>query len=340
MFQRLYDILTVLLGESKQGSYSSDISQYQFNCIRCADRNGGPDGKYNLEVNFQEKLFQGGGVFHCWKCASEGDGMSGTVLKLLKMYATPSIYADYVEALSEIRGLMMYDINLFSGMTEDVSLSDIVLPNGFKKIDIKSCDNSKVLSYLEKRRITQDIIDRYNIGYTDWTERDYQWRNRIIVPSYNAFGDLNYYVGRDYTGKSKMKYRNCNTDKKCVIYQESLINWDAPIILVEGVFDALYKPNTISMLGKVLTKDTLLYQTLMKKSNAGVIICLDADTTIEETKRIFRILNTGKLKGKIKYIRLTDCKDFGDVYEKDGKHGIINAIRTAKVFEEIDLLFE
>ena len=65
MFQRLYDILTILLGESKQGSYSSDISQYQFNCIRCADRNGGPDGKYNLEVNFQEKLFQGGGVFHC-----------------------------------------------------------------------------------------------------------------------------------------------------------------------------------------------------------------------------------------------------------------------------------
>ena len=47
-----------------------------------------------------------------------------------------------------------------------------------------------------------------------------------------------------------------------------------------------------------------------------------------------------KLKGKIKYIRLTDYKDFGEVYEKDGKHGIINAIRTAKVFEEIDLLFE
>ena len=266
--------------------------------------------------------------------------MSGTVLKLLKMYATPSMYADYVEALSEIRGLMMYDINLFSGITEDVSLSDIVLPQGFKKIDIESCDNSKVLSYLEKRRITQDIIDRYNIGYTDWTERDYQWRNRIIVPSYNAFGDLNYYVGRDYTGKSKMKYRNCETDKKCVIYQESLVNWDAPVILVEGVFDALYKPNTISMLGKVLTKDTLLYQTLMKKSNAGVIICLDADTTIEETKRIFRILNTGKLKGKIKYIRLTGHKDFGEVYEKEGKQGIINAIRMANIFEEIDLLFE
>lgn len=46
--QRIYDILTTLLGESKQGSFDKDVTQYQFNCPYCAEEKGGVDGKYNL----------------------------------------------------------------------------------------------------------------------------------------------------------------------------------------------------------------------------------------------------------------------------------------------------
>ena len=49
MFSRIYNILTNILGESKQGFFDNGTSQYQFNCPECAEENGGvPDGKTNL----------------------------------------------------------------------------------------------------------------------------------------------------------------------------------------------------------------------------------------------------------------------------------------------------
>ena len=53
MFNKIYDILVSIMGESKQGGYIKGCFQYQFNCIMtCAEEKGGPDGKYNLEVSF------------------------------------------------------------------------------------------------------------------------------------------------------------------------------------------------------------------------------------------------------------------------------------------------
>ena len=43
--QRIYNILTNLLGESKQGGYDKSIYQYQFKCAYCADEKGGVDNK-------------------------------------------------------------------------------------------------------------------------------------------------------------------------------------------------------------------------------------------------------------------------------------------------------
>ena len=49
--QRIYNILTTILGESKQGGYDASCTQYQFNCPYCADEKGGVDNKYNLEIS-------------------------------------------------------------------------------------------------------------------------------------------------------------------------------------------------------------------------------------------------------------------------------------------------
>ena len=51
--QRIYNILSSILGESKQGGYDSSITQYQFNCPNCAEEKGEIDNKYNLDISFQ-----------------------------------------------------------------------------------------------------------------------------------------------------------------------------------------------------------------------------------------------------------------------------------------------
>ena len=92
------------------------------------------------------------------------------------------------------------------------------------------------------------------------------------------------------------------------------------------------------MLGKFLLKDSELFRKLYNKANANIIICLDGDTTIEETKKIYNMLNIGRLRGRIKYITLQEYKDFGEIYENKGKKGLIETVKMAKQFSEIDLL--
>jgi hypothetical protein len=92
-------------------------------------------------------------------------------------------------------------------------------------------------------------------------------------------------------------------------------------------------------MGKQLYNDSRLYDMLVKRSNANIIICLDSDTDISETKRIYRLLNKGRLKGRIRYIRMNEYKDFGEIFERNGKQGLINILSQAKQFSEFELIF-
>lgn len=331
MFRKIYDILTVVLGESKQGGYISGCMQYQWNCPNCAAEKGGVDGKYNLETSFVL------GKFHCWACDTKGN-----LSYLIGKYGNGTLLKEYQEEIKAINESKLYDLSSFMDTMNGNVQNDgniLKLPKTYTKIDISTLKNKKLKAYLEKRKITQDIIDRFNIGYTQWDGEEYSMRNRIVVPSYDKNGFLNYWVSRDFTGYEKrIKYKNCDADKKEIVFQEKLINYNADIVLVEGTIDAIYYPNSISMLGKFLLKDSELFRSLYHKANANIIICLDGDTTIEESKRIYNMLNIGRLRGKIKYITLDEYKDFGEIYENKGKKGLIETVKTAKQFSEIDLL--
>lgn len=333
--ERIYNLLVSFLGESKT-NFDINTYQYQFNCPCCADEKGiACDNKFNLEVNI--KLLK----FHCWACG-DSHNMKGSISKLIKLYGNKTILKEYISEINELKIGDLYKLNYSK---DNLELNDnfIQLPQTFKKIDLNVIDNKKLCNYLESRKITQDIIDKFNIGFTTYGENKSVLRNRIIIPSYDEYGILNFWTGRDFTNNSKrLKYYNSNNDKNEIVYLESKLNFDGNIIIVEGAIDALYYPNTTALLGKALKKNTLLYRTLYRKSNAKIIICLDGDTDINETKKIYNILNIGRLKDKIFYVKLgTDeipYKDFGEIAENEGIFGIAKALKTMKQFSEIELL--
>lgn len=343
MFKPIYDILVEFLGDSKQGGYSSDVTQYQFACPRCVEEKGEHEkNKFNLECNLSR------GVFQCWSCANVDDTMRGRLSKLIKEYGGKELYIRYKNEIKTLREAHFYELDdLSSGDTStlitDVADSYVRLPKTFKKINIKTCNDKRLLEYVNKRKLSQELIDKFNIGYTTWDEEDYSMRNRIIIPSYDSYGDLNYYLGRDYTGKSHLKYKNCTADKKEIIFQESLINWDNTIYLCEGSFDAMRFPsNGVSMLGKSLTKDSLLYRKLYEKSNGEIVVALDGDTNEIETKKIYKLLDSGRLRGRIRYIDLwnrDDYKDMSEIFENLGKNGVLDVLHNIKQYHETDLIF-
>ena len=331
MFRRQYNILSSFLEESKQGGYQNGVEQYQFCCPSCAESNGGKiDNKYNLEVNFAI------GKYHCWKC-----DIKGNINRLVKYYGNPELASEYISDVKTLLSSMYYQLDKFEELNKLVDVEEIKLPKTFKTItDINLLKNKKLKDFLERRKITQDMINTYHIGYTEWEGEEKSIRSRLIVPSYDKNGNLTYWTGRDFTGyDNRQKYLNVKADRKKIIFNEELIEWDGDIVLVEGIIDSIVYPNTIPLMGKQLYRDSLLYETIMKKANGKIIICLDNDTDISETKRIYRLLNKGRLRDSIRYIRMEKYKDFGEVYEVEGKQGLINLLCSYKKFNDFELIF-
>ncbi len=315
------------LGESKQGGYMNDTTQYQFNCPSCADEKGYVDGKYNLECDFSRL------IFHCWSC-----GFSGSFSRLIKKYGGRSLLKEYFELVNYLKSSALYefaDVEKHFGARERLKL-----PQTFTKIKISSCRDKRLKEYLAKRNINQKIINKFNIGYTTWDEEDKNWSNRIIIPSYDEFGNLNYFIGRDFLPEKedstfkRIKYKNCDADKKEIVFQESLIDFDSDIYLCEGGLDCVFMSNALSLLGKTLPKDCKTYEAIVERANAKVVVCLDNDTKEEETLKICRMLNDTRLSGRIWYVRMDEYKDFGDAYEKNGAKGAISCIRTMQKYDK------
>lgn len=285
----LVELLTEFLGDPHQ-HYESK-GQISFDCPACAEEKGleGGDGKGNLEINY------GKHVYKCWAC-SETYGTHGPLGKLFDQYASKSQKKVYnlikPEELKQ----------------EDIKRPKLRLPEGFttfKDSNPRFIPHIEAYKYLQSRGINDEIIDKYKIGYT--VNGDFAYR--IIVPSYNKEGVLNYFVARAWVPK-KMKYKNPAVPKDEIIFNEGLINWEKDVYLCEGAFDSFFLENSIVMLGKKMSK--LLFETLYTNANGNIIICCDGDA-FEDGMRVYHELNGGRLYNKIKIVKLPVDKDVCDL---------------------------
>ncbi len=160
-----------------------------------------------------------------------------------------------------------------------------------------------VLFFFNKK---EDYVEEYNIGFCDNGSHS----NRIVVPSYDKSGELNYYVARSWIPFTKAKYKNPEAEKDKIIFNEHLIDWSQDIFLVEGVFDAFFLPNSIPMLGKHLS--SLLFETLYNKAKKNIIVSLDGDA-FNNSIKIYEELNGGELYNRIKIVKLPKDKDVCDL---------------------------
>lgn len=324
---RIRTLLIDVLGDPKTDVYSNGWQS--FCCPYCAMNDGVErDGKYNLETNVEH-----GCVFHCWKCETKGK-----LSRLFKDFGNGSQMNEYRNILSTIRNSKAYQ---FSSAEKDSFETFevekfIELPTGYIKINDKTSPLNAALQYLRKRGITNDIIGKYEIGFTTYNTPDFRDRNRIIIPSYDSSGSLNYWVGRDYYGKSKMKYRNPDISKTSIVFNESHINWCEDITLVEGPFDSIVIPNSIPLLGKTLKEEDAVFMALKERSVAYINILLD-DDAIANAYKLYKFMYNKGFKGRIRVIECPKGYDASLVNEKYGKRGIIQLLKRAKELDEFTL---
>tara|TARA_A100001015_G_scaffold71987_1_gene79825 strand:- start:1007 stop:1933 length:927 start_codon:yes stop_codon:yes gene_type:complete len=255
------DILTSFLGR-----YYRTGQEFLFRCPKCNHE------KRKLSVNLDK------GVYKCWVC-----GFSGLkIAKLVKKYAD---YSDY-NRWKDLDGTI--DITTFDdlfGEKEEATVEKVNLPDSF--VSLTGNNNSfkarHARSYLKKRNIFEDDILKWKIGFC--SEGDYQ--NRVCIPSFSDSGDLNYFVARSY-GDDFLKYKNPPVSRD-VIFNDLYTDWDQPIVLVEGVFDAIVAGNAIPILGSVLKEDSKLFQKIISKK-VTVYVALDPDAKKKEQRIINSLL--------------------------------------------------
>ena len=310
----LSNVLSGFLGECRK--HNEDSGQISFDCPHCSMEKGMPegDGKGNLEINYLKN------VYKCWACY-DINNMHGSVIKLIKKFGTPKNLRDYL--------LIKPDADEYSyGERKEIV---VTLPSEYKKIleNLNDPDAREALRYLRQRGITDDIINEYEIGYAS-TGKYY---GRIIIPSFDIDGELNYFISRWYGSKyNKLKYLNPEAHKDSIIFNESRINWDSTIYLVEGVFDSIVTPNSIPLLGKFVS-DKLL-NALNEKAMGYVVIILDSDAN-DDADRLYDKLNRYNLENRVKISRCPENYDPSKIYEKFGAKGIIKLLKLANIRKDI-----
>lgn len=280
----LLEILHEILGDEKLHYQSK--GQVSFNCPECDEgRNKG-----NLEVNYFEHIWR------CWSCSDENN-THGTLGKLIDRYGTKKQKKIYTLLRPE------------EHKPKEKRKDRLRLPEGFtlfKDSSLVYPVRRQAYNYLKQRGITDEMIEKYGMGFCDKGK----FTGRVIIPSYDSEGELTYFIARSWNPHTKAKYMNPEASKDEIIFNESLIDWDKDVYLCEGVFDALFLPNSIAMLGKHMSE--LLLNTLYDKAKGNIIIALDGDA-FQDGVRLYEELNGGTLYGKIKVLKLPEDKDVCDL---------------------------
>jgi len=120
-----------------------------------------------------------------------------------------------------------------------------------------------------------------------------------LFPSYDKDSNLNYYVARSIQPFENYKYKNARASKRNVIFNEHLIEWNKPLYIVEGIFDAiLSRKNAVPILGSNVGTGSLLFKRLLE-NRTEVIVALDADAK----KKVVNLINKlVKFNIKVTYV--------------------------------------
>jgi len=294
-------LLDVHLGKGKIIS-KGDVAYY---CPICKHKNA------KLMVNVKS------GNYNCFTCHPKTTGKSP--VSLLKKIGSPS------EAIIEMKGYFVNDTTLIKA-EEEVKL--VHLPKEFiNLIDTSdTClEKRQAVTYLKKRGVSSIDIVKYNIGYC----KTGRYRNKVIIPSYNSNGRLNYFIARSFEKEPKLKIDSPECKKSELIGFEYYINWNTPVILCEGIFDAMaIKRNAIPLFGKTISKALMIK--LLQSDVETVYLALDDDAIRESIDHAQKLLDLGKEV----YIIKLEGKDPSEL----GFENMISCLQSAKPLTATDLL--
>lgn len=299
---QLASIITKVLGNNTKRN-----DEIIIRCPYCNHR------KHKLSINLLNYKW------HCWVCNIKGVG----VQKLFK-----KVGASYQD-LQDLSKLVKKTIHTTFVKKDE---KQITLPLEFQPIatgNPRDPEFRNAARYLKNRGLSKIDILRHNIGYCS----SGSYKGYIIIPSYDAEGNLNYFVGRSYY-KTDFPHKNPPASKN-VIGFDMLINWNEDINICEGAFDAFgIGENTIPIFGKFMPKK--LKTKLVQERPERVNVILDRDAT-DSALDIAKHLLDNNIDTYL--IRVPEGQDPGDIGKEQMKD-LIDCSIPLSLMQIMEMKFE
>lgn len=249
------------------GNYFDKGSELLFTCPSCNHH------KRKFSINLDKNAYK------CWVCDYRGRN----IRRLVRRFGSYTQLQKW-DSITDRSDLERFsDLFMEQQHTEDAQ--KLELPSEFVSLCSSSLPATATYAkrYLEKRGVTYEDIVKWKIGYCFSGE----YRNRIVIPSFDSDGDINYFIARSYAGDS-YKYKNPRASKD-VTFNELYIDWNKDLTMVEGVFDALVAGNAVPILGSTLRKGSKLLREIVR-NDTPIYIALDPDAAKKERKVIKTLL--------------------------------------------------
>ena len=299
-----------ILEEILGNNYRSN-DEHLFFCPFCKHR------KRKMSVNISKNTYK------CWICDSRGKSIYTLVRKFGNHFQKQKW-----QSFEENVDISDFD-NIFEEKEEE-TIQRIPLPKEFISLANKnlSLTANAPLNYLRKRGINSADILKWKIGYCE----DGEYRNRIIIPSFNRNGNCNYFVARTWT-KDWLKYKNPPASKN-VVFNELMINWNEPIVLVEGIFDAIVADNSVPLLGSTLNTRSKLFRAILTHSKR-VYVALDQDAEKKALSIVNALISYGVEVYKIDTSGYEDVGEMAKEKFKERKQRSVLLDETALLMQKI-----
>jgi DNA primase len=259
----LKHLLESILGRSKPARGGDEAV---FSCPSCQHH------KKKLTVNLSSQKFQ------CWVCGYKGH----RAFQILKKVNAPGVIFSSLKEIDQ-------QYNFKKQVKQKVDANTLMLPKEVTPIMSSSAILSRhALHYLNQRGVTQQDVVKYDLHYCEQGPL----KNMVVVPSYDKDGFLNYYVGRSFDKNAYIKHKLASSTKDIIGF-EMYINWDLPVILCEGAFDAMaIKRNAIPLFGKKIS--TTLMKKIIESNVEKIYLALDEDALKDAFNHAETFLSYGK----------------------------------------------
>lgn len=273
---------------------SRDESDIVIHCPSCKS----PNKKKKLSIRLSD------GVFHCWVCGLKGQNID----YLFRKYAPGH--------LEEARSInFAKNENTHSDdLSDPDSLPELQIPQGFvllaSNMKTQDPDIKDTISYCIGRGLTHRDLWYLKLG----TCRTGSFRRRVIFPSFDSEGTLNYFTARSIDRSTVMKYINAKVPKKKIIFNDINIDWSTELNLVEGPFDLTKAVgNSTCLLGSHLSHDSELFKKIIK-NRTPILLALDPDAR-KKSHDIAKLLYSYGIS--VRDAEIPTGRDVGDMTQKE-----------------------